>query len=333
MPQDRSLGFLSIWVLLSAIYVLLNAFGGGPGLWLHGSVLVALAVATRMVAKKLAPITPAPLSSPVVMATPSPPHQVPPPVTDGGQLELIRTLARAIDVADPSARGRAYRVSHFCVQIGRHLGLEGADLYDLECAAALHDIGRTAVQYDVLLRPGRLSSNERRELQSHPQLGYEILRALPGLARAAPLVLAHHEQPDGLGYPRGLVGDQVPVGSQIIMVVAAFDSMTSDRPYRQGLTPDAAYAELRACSGTMFFSGVVEALIELHQSRRIFEGFDEQELSLYARGLYASTAVEVYLHESGRFEEELTHGPASGELEIEPPAGLLDQAGGDRPAA
>ena len=220
-----------------------------------------------------------------------------------GHLPVVRRLASAIDVSDPARRGRGYRVSHFSRQVGEALGMQGRELVDLEYAAWLHDIGRTALHYEVMLKPGELDQRERDVVRSHPQIGYEILRDLPGLSRAAVIVRSHHEQPNGSGYPRGLMDRDIPLGSRIIMAVSAFDSMTSDRPYRNGLTPIDAYSELRSHAGSMFFAEVVEALVQLHESRAIFEEFNPQELEMYARGYYTSRAVQCYLEERGLMQE------------------------------
>jgi HD-GYP domain-containing protein (c-di-GMP phosphodiesterase class II) len=216
-----------------------------------------------------------------------------------GSASIIRRLAAAIDVSDPARRGRGYRVAHFSKKIAERLGMTGRELGELECAAWLHDIGRTALHYEVMVKPGELNDVERELVRSHPQIGYEILRDLPGLKRAAEIVRAHHEQPNGAGYPRGLMEADIPVGSRIILTVLAFDSLTSDRPYREGMAPEVAYRELRAHCGSMFFTDVVETLIELHASHEIFDGFSPQELEMYSRGYYTSRAVQSYLESKG----------------------------------
>jgi HD-GYP domain-containing protein (c-di-GMP phosphodiesterase class II) len=141
----------------------------------------------------------------------------------------------------------------------------------IEYAALLHDIGRTAIHLDIFTRPGTLSGEEREVLHTHPTIGRDIINRIPGLETAAAIVHAHHEQPDGRGYPQGLKGNSIPVGSRIIMVAAAFDAMTRERPYRRGLTPEAAYEELRRHVGTQFFGDVVEAYITLHTSGALAE--------------------------------------------------------------
>jgi HD-GYP domain-containing protein (c-di-GMP phosphodiesterase class II) len=182
------------------------------------------------------------------------------------RIETVRMLMSAIDAFDPFTRGLSTRIADASVRVARHLGLSPAEIEDVEYAALLHDIGRTAIHLDILARPGRLSGEERAVLQTHPTVGYQIIRRLPYLAKAAEIVYTHHEQPDGRGYPRGLKAHEIPVGARIIMVVAAFDAMTCERPYRRGLQVAAAYEELRRHAGTQFFPDVVEAFIALHQA-------------------------------------------------------------------
>ena len=113
-------------------------------------------------------------------------------------------------------------------------------------------------------------------MQTHPTVGYEIVRTLPFMQAAAEIVYAHHEQPDGRGYPRGLRGHEIPIGSRIIMVAAAFDAMTRERPYRHGLSAANAYDELRRHAGAQFFRDVVEAFITLHESGELDQEIDER---------------------------------------------------------
>jgi putative nucleotidyltransferase with HDIG domain len=196
------------------------------------------------------------------------------PLPDG-QLETVKVLMAAIDAFDPYTRGHSNRAARRTVRIARRLAVPDAELREIELGALLHDIGRTAIHLDILQSHRPLDLRERAVINTHPTVGFQIVQGLPGLERAAEIVQAHHEQPDGRGYPRGLRGDRIPVGARIIMVVAAFDAMTSDRPYRRGLAAQEAYAELRRHAGTQFFPDVVEALIELHQSGELDRDLDE----------------------------------------------------------
>lgn len=215
-------------------------------------------------------------------------------------LATIRTLASVIDASDPFTRGRSERVARACVRLGTKLGMSADGLRDLEYAALLHDIGKSAIHYDILLKAGRLSERETESVRNHPEIGWRILREIPYLQGAAEIVLCHHEQPDGKGYPRKLSGDEIPLGSRVIMVVAAYDAMVCDRPYRQGLTTEAAFEELRKCSGRMFDPKTVEELIRLQEAGALFGGPEEETDSLFGN---AARSAERKLDSSSRMGE------------------------------
>ena len=208
---------------------------------------------------------------------------------------VLRTMMSAVDAADPLTWGHSERISRMSLAVGRRLQMPQSELDTLEVAALLHDIGRTAILREILVKPGRLSAHERASLQTHPTIGRDIVSGLHGFGNAAEIVHAHHEQPDGKGYPQGLKGDEVPLGSRIIMVVAAFDAMTSDRPYRRGLAPAAAFEELLSQAGTQFYTDVVEALIQLFSSGKLFSNFTEEQLAQYVEGRGNSRAIAEYL--------------------------------------
>ncbi|HEY5998945.1 MAG TPA: HD domain-containing phosphohydrolase, partial [bacterium] len=106
---------------------------------------------------------------------------------------------------------------------------------------------------------------------------------IAGLEAAAEIVWTHHERPDGAGYPRRVSADQIPIGARVIMVCAAYDAMTEDRPYRRGLPSRAACEELRRHAGTQFFPDVVNAFVQLHDSGRLWEAFTRDELEIFVR--------------------------------------------------
>src|SRR5262249_6718710 len=147
----------------------------------------------------------------------------------------------------------------------------------------LHDIGKIAIDDQILRKPGRLSDDEFNKMKSHVLRGYEIVQMIPGLAWALPVVRGHHERWDGRGYPDGLAAEEIPLVARVVAVADAFDAMTSDRPYRPGMPAARAFAELQACVGSHFdpecvaaFLRVrpqVEALLEKEAAeRRITEG-------------------------------------------------------------
>lgn len=176
-------------------------------------------------------------------------------------LGAVRALAAALDARDPYTAGHSERVSRFAVAMGEELKLDGEALETLRLGALLHDIGKIGVPDEVLRKPGVLTAAEFESIKTHPVAGARILRSIPFLASHIPIVELHHERPDGLGYPYGLRGDEIPLAARIVHVADAFDAMTSARAYRSGRIPVEAIAELRKCVGTDFDAASVEALI------------------------------------------------------------------------
>ncbi len=176
-------------------------------------------------------------------------------------LGAVRALAAALDARDPYTAGHSERVSRFAVAIGEELKLDAEQLETLRLGALLHDIGKIGVPDEILRKPGVLSASEYESIKTHPVAGARILRSIPFLAPHIPIVELHHERPDGLGYPYGLHGDEIPLAARIVHVADAFDAMTSARAYRSGRIPVEAIAELRKCSGTDFDRQSVEALV------------------------------------------------------------------------
>lgn len=195
----------------------------------------------------------------------------------------VRALTSVIDASDPTTRGRSLRMARYSVRIARELGVPDEERLDIELGAMLHDLGRNAILHDVLLRPRALDAAERAMVQTHPTIGWEMLKDIPGLEMAAEIVLMHHERPDGTGYPSRVPAERIPVGARIVMVCAAYDAMTEDRPYRRGLSPRAACDELKRHAGTQFFPDVVNAFVQLHDSGRLWEEFSREEMELYVR--------------------------------------------------
>lgn len=256
-------------------------------------------------------------------------------------MRFVRVLASIIDSEDPYTSGRSYRVSRFSLRIARSFDLPPEELETVELAALLHDVGRAAIRHDVFkqmfAKRGRLTDRERALMSTHPQTGYYILREVPSLQPAADLIRAHHEQPDGKGYPDGLRGDAIPFGSRIIMVAAAFDAMTSDRPYRSGMAPSHACEELRKGAGTMFDARVVEALVTLYESGALFDDIDRGELELHSSFHGRSLAVEEFLARASGDAPAAPDAPTPGFPDLEIDLGLDTSARekdpGDRSAA
>ena len=181
--------------------------------------------------------------------------------------DFVRALAEVLEEVDPYTRQHSLRVSQYSATLARGMGLSEREVEEIEYAALVHDLGKIGPQHQLIVqKPGRLSDTEHRVLQTHAAVGADIVKRVRALQRAAVLVRAHHEQPDGRGYPNGLRAPEVPRGAHIIHVADSFDAMTSDRPYRRALPMEEALAEIERYAGTQFDTHVVRALMRLHRS-------------------------------------------------------------------
>jgi GGDEF domain-containing protein len=169
-------------------------------------------------------------------------------------------LMAALSTRQPQLRDHLRIVAYRAIGLSRRLGVDREQIDDIALAAELHDVGLLAVPEAVLGKEGPLSENETASIKSHSVAGERIIAAAPGLASVAVLVRASTERFDGRGYPDGIAGEAIPLGSRIIAVAVAFAALTSQRPYRPALDIEEALAELRRCAGTQFDPGVVEAL-------------------------------------------------------------------------
>jgi hypothetical protein len=184
-------------------------------------------------------------------------------------LHVAQALTQAVEAKDSYTEGHLHRVSEYAVSVGARMGLRGQDLEMLHYASMLHDIGKIGIPEDVLRKDGPLDPIEAEIMRRHPAIGARILEKLDLLKGAAPIVLHHQERYDGVqygkypGYPRGLRGDLIPLGSRIIAVVDAFDAMTTDRPYREALPNHEAIAVLRHERGRQFDPQVVDVFLQI----------------------------------------------------------------------
>jgi putative nucleotidyltransferase with HDIG domain len=172
-------------------------------------------------------------------------------------------LAAALEAKDAYTADHARSIVAQAEAVGMLLGLEDVDLRDLRFAAAFHDIGKIAVPEAILHKPGPLSGEERTVMERHTIVGEQILAPVEFLVRVRKMVRHEHERYDGHGYPDGLAGADIPLGSRIILVCDALHAMTSDRPYRKAMSLKSAVAELRKHAGTQFDPAAVEALLSV----------------------------------------------------------------------
>lgn len=168
-------------------------------------------------------------------------------------------LAETIEKRDPYTGGHTKRVMNYSLAIGRVLGLSQQELENLKLAAILHDIGKIGVRDNVLLKNGRLNTDELAEIYMHTRFGSEILSHIRQLRDVMPGVRGHHEKYDGTGYPDNLKGHDIPLIARIIAVADTFDAMTTDRPYRKALSFETAFKELQENVGKQFDKKIVGA--------------------------------------------------------------------------
>jgi putative two-component system response regulator len=178
-------------------------------------------------------------------------------------LDVVRSLALALDARDHYTRGHSEWVAKYSVQIARALSCSDQDVEKLELAALLHDVGKIGVRDSILRKPAKLSREEFAAVQRHPVSSAEIIQPVAYLRELVPAVRHHHERYDGKGYPEGLTGEAIPFSARIITVADAFEAMTSDRPYRKALSFEKAMAEIRRCRGSQFDPVIVEAFLSL----------------------------------------------------------------------
>jgi diguanylate cyclase (GGDEF)-like protein/putative nucleotidyltransferase with HDIG domain len=177
--------------------------------------------------------------------------------------ESTEVLARAIQAKDEGGSRHVERVQYYASQLAQRLELPERDRQAVEIAALLHDIGKLAVPEHILSKPGPLTSDERKKMQLHAQIGAEIVSAVAFPCPVAPLIRSHHERWDGTGYPSGLSGEQIPLGARILSVVDCFDALTTRRPYRPAISTGEAIQMLRDQSGKAFDPAIVARFTEL----------------------------------------------------------------------
>jgi len=192
-------------------------------------------------------------------------------------LATIEALARAIDAKDAMTEMHIRRVQVYAAGLARAAGLAEHEIQGVKTAALLHDIGKLAVPEHILSKPGPLTQEEFQKIRIHPQIGAEIIAAVPFPYPVAPLILSHHERWDGRGYPQGLAGEDIPIGARVLTIVDYYDAVTTDRPYHKALTKEGAISLLRHEAGRALDPRLVPLFIELLPALARELGCDEQE--------------------------------------------------------
>ncbi len=176
---------------------------------------------------------------------------------------LLEALGDALDLKDKETEFHSRRVTAYTIAIARKMGLPKEDINVIARGAFLHDIGKLAIPDDILLKPGKLTDGEMAIMKEHCYNGYQIIKGIPFLAEAAEIVYAHQERYDGLGYPRGLKGEEIPLGARIFAIADTLDAMRSDRPYRKAQSIEAARKEIELWSGRQFDPAIVKVFLEM----------------------------------------------------------------------
>jgi HD-GYP domain-containing protein (c-di-GMP phosphodiesterase class II) len=178
-------------------------------------------------------------------------------------VSTVEALANALEANDEYTSTHARWITDLSLRVGRELGLDERALKHLELGALLHDIGKIGIPSDVLAKPGRLTAAERKIVETHPELGERIISPIDRLQVVRPIVRHCHERWDGLGYPDGVAGEDIPLESRIIFVCDAYHAMTTDRPYRRRLSHREAVRRLTEAAGSQFDPHVVEVALRV----------------------------------------------------------------------
>src|SRR2546425_1922390 len=178
-------------------------------------------------------------------------------------LATIEALARAIDAKDQTTQMHIRRVQLYATCLANAAGLSESEIQGVKTAALLHDIGKLAVPEHILSKPGPLTQEEFQKIRIHPQVGAEIIAAVPFPYPVAPLILSHHERWDGKGYPQGLHGEDIPLGARILTIVDYFDAVTTERPYHKALSQEGAIGLMKHESGKALDPALVTTFIKL----------------------------------------------------------------------
>ncbi|HUF54606.1 MAG TPA: HD domain-containing phosphohydrolase [Dehalococcoidia bacterium] len=187
---------------------------------------------------------------------------------------VVDVLSSALEIRDKMTHRHARRVARMSAFVAREMKLTEDQVLQIEYAAALHDIGKIGVADSILNKAQPLDEGEWTHMRRHSELGYKVLNGIDFLHESAEIVYAHHERFDGQGYPRGLSGEEIPLGARVFAVIDAYDAMTSRRPYREAMAQEDAIEEIQRHSGQQFDPQVVEAFLRM--MRRNPDGFRDE---------------------------------------------------------
>ena len=182
--------------------------------------------------------------------------------------QTIQVILNTLNEKNEREKIHSEKVSKISRKIGELLNLDNQTLKEIEIAGLMHDIGKIVVNENLLNKPSKLTESEFEEIKRHPESSYHILKSVDAYTKLADYVLSHHERWDGDGYPRGLVAEEIPFISRIITIADAYEAMISDRPYRKGMSNEAACKELLKCAGTQFDPNIVATFLEFYNPKQ-----------------------------------------------------------------
>jgi len=177
-------------------------------------------------------------------------------------LSAITSLAYALEAKDKYTSGHSQRVADFSMAIAKEMGLKQESIEKIKLAGLVHDIGKIGVMESVLNKPGRLTEEEYKHVQKHPEIGERILAPVANTDEILKLVRSHHERYDGTGYPDGLKGIQIPLCARILAIADAYEAMTSERPYREAMSDKEAQAKVERGAGSQFDPEVSDVFLK-----------------------------------------------------------------------
>jgi len=178
----------------------------------------------------------------------------------------LQALVAGLDAREHETGNHSQRVSMYTVLLSKAMGMNGKSLPTIAKGALLHDIGKLGISDRILLKPAKLTASEWKLMRRHPGIGYNILKNIDFLFPSLDIVLHHHERYTGGGYPSGLKGEDIPISARIFMVIDAFDTMTTDRPYRKAMPFEKAFKEIDRCNGKQFDPEVVKIFMGIPAS-------------------------------------------------------------------
>lgn len=196
---------------------------------------------------------------------------------NGAYMETISTLRYVVETKDAETRGHSDRVAKMAAILSGFMGMDEEFVHQIHVAGLFHDIGKIGIPDEILLKPGKLTDVEFAEVKKHPVTGAKILSGISKLKELVPIVRGHHERVDGLGYPDGLSGEDIPLGARMIALVDAFDAIVSNRKYRKGRSFDEALGEIRFYKGTQFDEKLTDEFLKLMKEnprviRNLYQG-------------------------------------------------------------